>query len=281
MIQPGSTLFKAQEIEALENMQQTYFMQKSQEDNEFDQTSYNFTNSQGNCSESYDLLKQIVTMSSKMGFSHQQMHYLKDKHQMLEDFDNQLENQCRNKRFRISPNKKVKRGKKITISNLENSHKRSGQRNDLADSKLEQVRTPVLLYYPEPMSQKKIKTEKKGRNLSQFNKSAYQAKIKEQMGSSKKNLVLSSKQSAFDEVNNNHIKTQSEIRLQSNYMAKRNDSELKSLDHEQDETMLDPSSELLGNAHHNSISIQKKLQMDSRQYRSNPNDNQVSIDNKI
>ena len=47
-------------------------------------------------------------------------------------------------------------------------------------------------------------------------------------------------------------------------MAKRNDSELKSLDHEQDETMLDPSGELLGNAHHNSISIQKKLQMDSR-----------------
>lgn len=72
------------------------------------------------------------------------MHYLKDKHQQLEDYENQLDAQYKNKRFKISPSKKSKpRGKKITISNLEksrvfdNSHKKEKERNKLTESNLD------------------------------------------------------------------------------------------------------------------------------------------------
>ena len=118
---------------------------------------------------------------------------------------------------------------------------------------MDDVKTPVLLYYPEPSSQKKIKTEKKGRNLSQFNKSAYQAKIKEHMGSSKNNLVISSKQSAFDET---------QPGLDSKHVIYKNNSALKSTEREEADHVIDPSSELL--SAHQSILMQKKLQMDSR-----------------
>lgn len=65
----------------------------------------------------------------------------------------------------------------------------------------------------------------------------------------------------------------------SNHMFNKNNSELKSLNYEQVDNVVDPSTELL--SAQTTVLMQQKLQMDSRQFKKKLDDKQVSINNKI